>query len=63
MSTPSFKNYNIIKVKYSKKNTIILKKIFTKMSYIRQFELRAYENRLKRKFETLIYLFLGQESI
>ena len=32
------------------------------MSYIREFELRAYENRLK-KFETLIYLCLGQESI
>ncbi len=33
------------------------------MSYIREFELQAYENRKKNLFKTLIYLSLGQESI
>ena len=33
------------------------------MSYIRHFELQAYENKLHKKYETLIYLCLGQESI
>jgi TPP-dependent pyruvate/acetoin dehydrogenase alpha subunit len=59
----NFQNYNILKIKYDKKNIQLLKKIFSKMSYIRQFELRAYENKLKNKFQTLIYLCLGQESI
>ena len=40
-----------------------LKRIYKKMSYIRHFELQAYENRKNGKFETLIYLCLGQESI
>ncbi len=57
------KNFNIKKVPNTLKNIKILKKIFNKMSYIREFELRAYENRLNKKFETLIYLCLGQESI
>ena len=56
----NFQNYNILKIKYDKKNIQLLKKIFSKMSYIRQFELRAYENKLKNKFQTLIYLCLGQ---
>ena len=33
------------------------------MSFIREFELEAYNNRIKDKFKTLIYLCLGQESI
>ena len=63
MSSPSLRDYNIKSVKYTKQNRDLLKKIFFKMSYIRQFELRVYENRLKKKFETLVYLCLGQESI
>ncbi len=59
----NFQNYNILKLSYNQKNIELLKKIFFKMSYIRQFELRAYESRLEKKFETLIYLCLGQESI
>jgi len=56
-------NYKIINVKFNKKNKNLLKKIFFKMSYIRHFELQAYENRKNKKFSTLIYLCLGQESI
>ena len=33
------------------------------MSYIRHFELQTYENRKNKKFSTLIYLCLGQESV
>ena len=57
------KNFNIKRIPLKLKNIKVLKKIFAKMSYIREFELRAYENRLNKKFETLIYLCLGQESI
>jgi len=57
------KNLNIIKINYTKKNINLLKKIFFKMSYIRQFELQAYQNRVENKFSTLMYLCLGQESI
>ena len=57
------KNLNIVKINYTKKNINLLKKIFFKMSYIRQFELQAYQNRLENKFSTLMYLCLGQESI
>lgn len=58
------KNLNIKKFNLkNKKNLIILKKIFKKMSLIRSFELEAYKNRKNNKFNTLIYLSLGQESI
>ena len=33
------------------------------MSFIREFELQAYEKRKNNAFKTLIYLCLGQESI
>ena len=56
-------DFNIIKMKYSKSKIKTLKKIFQKMSYIREFELEAYNNRKKGLFKTLIYLCLGQESI
>jgi len=60
----NFKDYNIMKFNLkNEKNLIILKKIFSKMSIIRSFELEAYNNRKDKKFETLIYLSLGQESI
>lgn len=58
------KNFNIKKFNLKNgKNLSILKKIFVKMSLIRSFELQAYENRKNNKFNTLIYLSLGQESI
>ena len=56
-------NYNIIKSNESPADIIIQKRIFQKMSYIREFELEAYKNRKEEKFKTLIYLCLGQESI
>lgn len=56
-------NYNIIKNNNSPIDINIQKKIFKKMSYIREFELQAYKNRKEGKFRTLIYLCLGQESI
>lgn len=56
-------NLNILKVNYTKKNISLLKKIFFKMSYIRHFELQAYQNKKDQKFSTLVYLCLGQESI
>ncbi len=59
----NYKNYNIKKIRYNDQNKLILKKIFKKMIFIRFFELKAYENRKKNKFQTLIYLCLGQESI
>ena len=59
----NFKDYNLLKISYDKKNIQLLKKIFFKMSCIRQFELRVYENKLKNNFQTLIYLCLGQVSI
>ena len=60
----NFKNFNIKKFNLkNKKNLYILKKIFEKMSLIRSFELEAYKNKKNNKFNTLIYLSLGQESI
>jgi TPP-dependent pyruvate/acetoin dehydrogenase alpha subunit len=56
-------NYNIRKSNFSNIDLEILKKIFAKMSKIRFYELEAYENRKNKKFETLIYLCLGQESV
>lgn len=56
-------NLNLYKKKYNKLDINILKKIFVKMSFIREFELQAYEKRKDNAFKTLIYLCLGQESI
>lgn len=56
-------NLNLYKKKYNKLDVKILKKIFTKMSFIREFELQAYEKRKNNDYKTLIYLCLGQESI
>ena len=56
-------NFNIIKSNESPEELGVLKKIFKKMSFIREFELQAYKNRKEGKFKTLIYLCLGQESI
>ena len=56
-------NLNLYKKKYNKLDVKILKKIFAKMSFIREFELQAYEKRKNNAFKTLIYLCLGQESI
>lgn len=63
MKNLSRKNLNIDKNYYSKKEISLIKKIFFKMSLVREFELQAYENRKNNKFKTLIYLSLGQESI
>ena len=63
MTKINLSNLNIIKKKYSKLEIKLIKKIFKKMSFIREFELEAYNNRIKDKFKTLIYLCLGQESI
>lgn len=58
------KNLNIYKYNLKNKKYLkLLKNIFEKMSKIRNFELQAYEHRKNKKFETLIYLCLGQESI
>ena len=56
-------NYNILKGNDSPSDLMIQKKIFQKMSYIREFELQAYKNRKEGKYKALIYLCLGQESI
>ena len=56
-------NLNLYKKKYNRLDINILKKIFAKMSFIREFELQAYEKRKDNAFKTLIYLCLGQESI
>jgi len=56
-------NYNTKSFSLNSKNIKILCNIFRKMSYIREFELQAYNARKKNLFSTLIYLCLGQESI
>ena len=63
MTTKNLKNFNKISFIKSAKNIEIMKKIYAKMSFIRHFELEAFKYRKVGKFQTLIYLCLGQESI
>jgi len=63
MTTKNLKNFNKIPFVKSAKNIEIVKKIYAKMSFIRHFELWAFNYRKAGKFQTLIYLCLGQESI
>ena len=63
MKKKSYKNFNLLKNNLNYLDKKILKKIFYKMSYIRQFELEAYRHRKEESYKTLVYLSLGQESI
>ncbi len=63
MNLKNYKNFNIKSYPQNKFNISLLKRIFFKMSYIREFELQAYNNRVKNRYKNLIYLCLGQESI
>lgn len=59
----NYKNLNIARSNNSLKVIQVKKKIFDKMSLIRNFELEVFKHRQNNSFKTLIYLCLGQESI